>query len=492
MSRNQKIIVTFALVLSNTMVGLDSTIVNTALPAIVSSLHGIQYMGWIIAVFLLTMSVSTPLWSKFGERKGNKLAYIVGTSVFALGALFQGFAPNMVVFLLARALMGVGAGGMNTIPFIIYAQIFKNLKRRAQVLGLSAAGNSTGSIIGPLAGGWIVDTLGWHWVFFINIPIALVSIGMIIVFLRLKEKLNKSTIDYRGAALLISGLSMLLVGIQLIGVTSIWIILSFALVGFILLALMAKVESTAKDPIIPGRLFKNPVLMIDVGLFVILWGAFVAFNIYTPMWVQGIMGLSALVGGMTQIPGALTNVVGSEVSPLIQGRLGRYKLILIGTFTFLIAYVGMTMAKQDISYGWLLFFGACQGFGIGMCFSVLQVGVQADVELRDIPIATSFAYLVRFLSQTFMSTIYGVILNKAMSEGTKQSNGAITMGMLNKLSDANTVGSLPKHLLPAMKTILFTGIHNIMVVALIFVIAAGVLTMFAFRVIRKHPVPVRN
>lgn len=136
MSRNRKILVTFALVLSNMMAGLDATIINTALPAIISDLHGIQYMGWIVAIFLLGMAVSTPLWSKFGEKRGNKIAYITATIVFMIGALFQGLAPNIIWFITARCVMGIGAGGMNTIPFIIYSQIFKNIKRVRKLLGL--------------------------------------------------------------------------------------------------------------------------------------------------------------------------------------------------------------------------------------------------------------------------------------------------------------------------------------------------------------------
>lgn len=190
MSRNRKILVTFALVLSNMMAGLDATIINTALPAIISDLHGIQYMGWIVAIFLLGMAVSTPLWSKFGEKRGNKVAYITATIVFMIGALFQGLAPNIIWFITARSVMGIGAGGMNTIPFIIYSQIFKNIKRRSQVIGIASAGFSGTSIIGPLIGGWIVDTFSWHWVFYINLPLALLSILIIAFFFKIKETLN--------------------------------------------------------------------------------------------------------------------------------------------------------------------------------------------------------------------------------------------------------------------------------------------------------------
>lgn len=480
-SRNRKFIVTFALILSNAMAGLDATIINTALPAIISDLHGIQFMGWLVAIFLLGMAVATPLWSKFGERKGNKTAYITATVVFMVGALFQGLAPNITWFIIARGLMGIGAGGMNTIPFIIYSQIFKNLRRRAQVIGVASASFSGTSIIGPLLGGWIVDTFSWHWVFYLNLPIALLSIAIIVFFFNIKEHLNVSKVDYYGAILMVLGLVSILVGIQELGVASIWITVGFLLVGFLLIAWMVRVESQADDPIVPNRLFKNTKLVIDMILFVFLWGSFVAFNIYIPMWAQSIMGLSALIGGMTQIPGSVTNFIGSEAGPLMQRRLGRYNLIGIGTAAFFIAFVGLYLAKQSASYAFLITMGAFEGFGIGLCFNVLQVAVQYDAEPRDVPIATSFAYLARILSQTFMSAIYGVILNQALLKGVQNSHGHISMSMMNQLSNSQTAGHLPAQFLPEMRTILYNGIHNIMLTALLLVVVVVVILIVIFK-----------
>lgn len=480
-SRNRKFIVTFALILSNAMAGLDATIINTALPAIISDLHGIQFMGWLVAIFLLGMAVATPLWSKFGERKGKKTAYITATVVFMVGALFQGLAPNITWFIIARGLMGIGAGGMNTIPFIIYSQIFKNLRRRVQVIGVASASFSGTSIIGPLLGGWIVDTFSWHWVFYLNLPIALLSIAIIVFFFNIKEHLNVSKVDYYGAILMVLGLVSILVGIQELGVASIWITVGFLLVGFLLIAWMVRVESQADDPIVPNRLFKNTKLVIDMILFVFLWGSFVAFNIYIPMWAQGIMGLSALIGGMTQIPGSVTNFIGSEAGPLMQRRLGRYNLIGIGTAAFFIAFVGLYLAKQSASYAFLITMGAFEGFGIGLCFNVLQVAVQYDAEPRDVPIATSFAYLARILSQTFMSAIYGVILNQALLKGVQNSHGHISMSMMNQLSNSQTAGHLPAQFLPEMRTILYNGIHNIMLTALLLVVVVVVILIVIFK-----------
>lgn len=468
MSKKGILIVTLALLLSNAMAGLDGTIVNTALPAIISDLHGIQYMGWIVAVFLLGMAVVTPLWSKLGERIGNRRTYQIATLLFAIGSIFQALSSNIIFFLIARTIMGIGAGGMNTIPFIIYADLYTNLRKRAKVIGYATASFSAAAIIGPLIGGWIVDTFSWHWVFYINVPIAIISILSVQIFFKEPQKISTvEKIDYLGAVIMIVSLVTLLTGIQMIETASLSLVSSLIIISLILLIALFKVEEKAADPIIPNRLFKNGPLVVDFILFSLLWGAFVAFNIYIPMWAQGLLGVSALIGGVTQIPGSITNFLGSVVGPAMQPGLGKYRTVALGTLAFIISFGIMVSAGLTVPLWVLLMAGAFEGFGLGLSFNILQISVQQDAEKRDIPIATSFAYLLRILSQTFMSSIYGVILNNALNKGVAESHGEVTIEALNKLSDSQSAGDLPKNLLPLMKQIMYGGLHNIMLVALV-------------------------
>ncbi|MBE6086582.1 MFS transporter [Clostridium beijerinckii] len=468
MSKKGILIVTLALLLSNAMAGLDGTIVNTALPAIISDLHGIQYMGWIVAVFLLGMAVVTPLWSKLGERIGNRRTYQIATLLFAIGSIFQALSSNIIFFLIARTIMGIGAGGMNTIPFIIYADLYTNLRKRAKVIGYATASFSAAAIIGPLIGGWIVDTFSWHWVFYINVPIAIISILSVQIFFKEPQKISMvEKIDYLGAVIMIVSLVTLLTGIQMIETASLSLVSSLIIISLILLIVLFKVEEKAADPIIPNRLFKNGPLVVDFILFSLLWGAFVAFNIYIPMWAQGLLGVSALIGGVTQIPGSITNFLGSVVGPAMQPGLGKYRTVALGTLAFIISFGIMVSAGLTVPLWVLLMAGAFEGFGLGLSFNILQISVQQDAEKRDIPIATSFAYLLRILSQTFMSSIYGVILNNALNKGVAESHGEVTIEALNKLSDSQSAGDLPPNLLPLMKQIMYGGLHNIMLVALV-------------------------
>lgn len=466
----RRTIVTGALLLSNITAGMDSTVVNTALPAITSDLHGLQYMGWIVATFLLGMAVATPLWSKMGEHQGNKRAYITAATLFIIGAAFQGIAPNILWFIIARTVMGIGAGGMNTIPFIVYAELYENLRQRAQVLGISSACFGTASIIGPLLGGWIVDALSWHWVFYINVPIALLAIALVGTFYRApKRQAAGQPVDYLGASLLVISLVLILLAVQLIGSAAPWLIVILFILGVGLLAWMIRVDNHATDPIIPSRLFKNRELVTDFILFMVIWGSFIAFVTYIPMWAQGLLGLSALLGGMTQIPGAVTNFMGSELVPFLQDRWSKYWIVVLGAGSILVAFLGILLAGQGAPFWLLLTMGAFEGFGVGLVFTILQINVQTDAELRDVPIATSLGYLLRILSQTIMAAVYGVILNHELFRGVQGTHG-ITLQMLNKLSNAQTASQLPGSLVPIMRKILYSGYHAIIIAALILII----------------------
>ncbi|WP_301875861.1 MFS transporter [Limosilactobacillus oris] len=485
-NHRRRSLVTGALLLSNIMAGMDATIVNTALPAITSDLHGLQYMGWIVATFLLGMAVATPLWSKMGEHQGNKRAYITATVLFVIGAIFQGLAPNITWFIIARTVMGIGAGGMNTIPFIVYAEIYQNLRKRAAVLGISSACFGTASIIGPLLGGWIVDTLSWHWVFYVNVPIALLAITLVAIFYQSpKRQAAGKPVDYLGACLLVVSLVTILVAVQLIGSASGWLVTMLLVIGLLLLVWMVRVDSQAADPIVPSRLFKNRELVIDFLLFVIIWGSFIAFVTYIPMWAQGLLGLSALLGGMTQIPGAVTNFIGSELVPLLQDRWGKYWLVTCGASTIFIAFVGILLGGQRAPFWLLLLMGAFEGFGVGLVFNILQISVQTDAELRDVPIATSLGYLLRILSQTLMAAVYGVILNQELFRGVQQYHGDITIRMLNKLSNAETANQLPHALVPTMRQILYSGYRNIVIAAVVLIVLS--LLIVVPLALRSHP-----
>ncbi|WP_297817604.1 MFS transporter [uncultured Lactobacillus sp.] len=461
MTKKQTKMITFAMVLANVMAGLDSTIINTAIPAIIADLNGIQFMGWIIAILLLGMSISIPIWTKVGEKIGNKLAFELSALFFVLGSLFQGLATNMYFFLFARALMGIGAGGLGSLPYIMAGFIFTNIKDRTKILGYLGAAFSVAAIIGPLAGGYLVDTLSWHWVFYINIPIGLGVILLSVIYYREKRIKSAARFDFLGAFLIVASLISSLLGIQLLGLISGFIVASLIVVGLILLVLFFKHEATHPNPVVPISMFKNRALVGDFLLFIFSWGAFLAINTYLPMWAQGLLGTTALIGGMTLIPNSLVDIVGTLVVNPLKERFSTRNLIYMGIICMLISSLGLAIAPSDTNIWWLAIIGTFSGFGVGFIFVLLQIKVQIDASEKNMAPATSLSYLIRILAQTIMAAVYGVIMNMALAAGV-QNHHAITMDMMNKLSDARSAKSLPQYLLPSMRHIFHNGLQEIM------------------------------
>lgn len=477
MNKKQVTMVTIALMLGNVMSGLDGTIINTAIPAIVASLHGIQFMGWIVAIFLLGMSISIPIWTKVGEKITNKRAFEISLALFVIGSVLQGMAPNIIFFLCSRFIMGVGAGGMGSLPYIIAGYVFKNIKTRTKVLGYLTASWNGAAILGPLIGGWLIDAFSWHWVFYINIPIGLIAFLICLIYYKPVTPKQTPVFDIPGASLLVIGLLPFLMGVQLVGLTASWIVISLIIVSLVFIVLFFIRENHAQNPIIPVSLFKNKDLDGDFLLFAFTWGAFIAVNTYLPMWAQALLGLSALLGGMTLIPNSIVEIIASQSVAAIQDHLTNFKLVFIGIFAMLISSAGMFFADLHTPIQLLAAIGAFSGIGVGFIFVALQLKVQIDAGLKNMATATSTSYLIRILAQTVMAAVYGVIMNLNLASGVSSHPG-ITITMMNKLSDAKSAKLLPQNLVPTMRNILHSGIKEIMLVSVILLVIALVLNFY--------------
>lgn len=477
MNKKQVTMVTIALMLGNVMSGLDGTIINTAIPAIVASLHGIQFMGWIVAIFLLGMSISIPIWTKVGEKITNKRAFEISLALFVIGSALQGMAPNIIFFLCSRFIMGVGAGGMGSLPYIIAGYVFKNIKTRTKVLGYLTASWNGAAILGPLIGGWLIDAFSWHWVFYINIPIGLIAFLICLIYYKPVTPKQTPVFDIPGASLLVIGLLPFLMGVQLVGLTASWIVISLIIVSLVFIVLFFIRENHAQNPIIPMSLFKNKDLDGDILLFAFTWGAFIAVNTYLPMWAQALLGLSALLGGMTLIPNSIVEIIASQSVVAIQDHLTTFKLVFIGIFAMLISSAGMFFADLHMPIQLLAAIGAFSGIGVGFIFVALQLKVQIDAGLKNMATATSTSYLIRILAQTVMAAVYGVIMNLNLASGVSSHPG-ITITMMNKLSDAKNAKLLPQNLVPTMRNILHSGIKEIMLVSVILLVIALVLNFY--------------
>ena len=236
-------------------------------------------------------------------------------------------------------------------------------------------------------------------------------------------------------------------------------------------------EKRAENPIIPLTIFKKHDLNGDFVLFAFTWGAFIAINTYLPMWAQALLGMSALAGGMALIPNSVIEIIASQTVATIQEHLRTFTLVMIGIVTMMISSGGMFLATLHTPLWLLSALAAVSGIGVGFIFVALQVKVQVDAGIKDMPTATSTSYLIRILAQTMMAAIYGVIMNLSLEHGIAHRTD-ITMAMMNKLSDYKAAKSLPADLLPEMRTIFHSGIKEIMLVSLILLLIATILNFY--------------
>lgn len=211
---------------------------------------------------------------------------------------------------------------------------------------------------------------------------------------------------------------------------------------------------------------------MDFALFAVIWGASIAFNTYIPLWAQGLLGLSALMGGLTQIPASVFDFAGSQLSASIRERWSFAGAVNLGILSLAVAEFGLLVAKSSASFVFLCIVAAFGGFSVGLIFNVLQIKVQYDSSKQDMAVATSFSFLIRILGQTLMASIYGVLMNVALNRGVERSGGKITLAMMNKLSDAKSSKNLPQELLPQMRAVMHSGIQIIMMVALMLLVLA--------------------
>lgn len=486
MSKRNLVIATVALLLANFMGGLDATIVNTALPEIVSDLQGMRYVGWVSSLFLLGTAVSTVLWGRIADIFGNKRIFQVATLIFIFSSLVGGLATNMLTLIIARGFMGIGAGGMVSIPFIIYAKLYPDMAGRARALARVTAAYTLSTVIGPLIGGFIVDYSSWHWVFLINLPIGLLAIIMLqFSYREEKQEQMVGKFDYLGAGILSVSLIFLLFAGDALAVSQLRAI-TLLIFGLVSLGIFVVVEAHLDNALIPVKLLSDWRIQSQNVIMFLMNGFFIGYSIYSPMWAQGLLGTNATRAGMTQIASSILLLIGTRLTASLMRNIPTKKIVMMGLISVFLSAFSLIMATQESPYWWLMMSGAFEGFGVGLAFTPMQVSIQDGVKAELVNVSTTFGLLFRTLGQTFMASIYGGILSLRIANLVGQTNGRITVSQMNQLTDHETASHLPQSLVPDMKKILFESLHSIMLVGFFLVIAAIIINITRKEPLKQH------
>jgi EmrB/QacA subfamily drug resistance transporter len=412
LSQRRVLVIIGALMLGMFLAALDGTVVSTALPTIVGDLNGASHITWVVTAYLLTSTVSTPIWGKLGDQFGRKFFYQASIIIFLIGSALTGLSHSMFELIAFRALQGLGGGGLMVGAQTSVGDVVSP-RDRGRYMGYFMAMFGVTTVIGPLIGGLFVDTVGWRWIFYINIPIGLVTLAVTAVTLPGTMSKVRRVIDYLGTAMLALSSSCLVLYTSLGGTSYPWASpFMLGLVGLGIASGIAFVfaERRAKEPVLPLKLFANPVFTATAAIgFVVGFAMFGAMT-FLPLFFQAVKGVSPIASGVRLFPLMGGLLIASVGSGQIVSRWGRYKIFpIIGTALMTIGLYLMSMIGVATSTWETTLYMAIFGFGLGFVMQVLVVAVQNAVPYEELGAATSGNTFFRMIGGCFGTAVFGAI-----------------------------------------------------------------------------------
>ncbi|MDT7650996.1 MAG: hypothetical protein QOI36_2402 [Pseudonocardiales bacterium] len=477
---------------------LSSTIVSNALPTIITDLHGTQHQyTWVITATLLSSTASTPIWGKLADLFSKKLLVQLSILIFTVGSVLAGLAQSVDTLIAWRAVQGLGLGGLQSLVIIAIAAMISP-RERGRYTGPIAAVMSVATVAGPLIGGVIVDTswLGWRWCFFVGAPLAVVSLVVVQRTLNIPVIRRPVHIDYLGAALIAGGVCDLLIWVTLAGTEFAWASstsLLLVAIGVVLLGGAVLVETRAKEPIIPLRLFRDRTTTLatlgSIAVGVALFGG----AVFLGQYFQIARGYSPTSAGLLTLPMIIGSMASSTLSGLLITRLGRWKGFLVGGSVLMVAGFALLAttdhATNIVLLGVYLFL---LGTGMGMTMQNLVLAVQNTVAGTDLGAATSTVSFFRSLGGTVGVSVLGAVLAARVTDLTMR--GITAAGVpVPAGSDASSVGIGSLNELPdALADIVRAAYGD--ATAQVFLVAAvlSVLTLLAVLAIKEVPLRTKS
>ena len=413
-----------AILLALFLFALDQTVVGTALPVIVTDLHGNDLYVWVVTIYLLTSTISGPIYGKLSDLFGRRPIIIFAVSLFLIASVLSGLSQSMEQLILFRGLQGLGGGAIFPVALAVVADLYTP-SERGKYLGLFGAVFGVSFLIGPAIGGLITDTVGWHWIFFVNVPIGLISLVIISRLLpAIKRPDAARNIDYLGAAVFAVAISLILIGLTNKG-TGEWTdpaVGGLILAGLLITAVFIWIESRAADPIVPLGLFRIRNFSVSVtAMFFAAFGFFGAV-IFLPRWLQTVGGASATISGYNLLPLVGGLIVSATMSGQIVARTGKYKILMLVSLVMLaVGLALMTQLTAETPRPVLWFWMVIAGLGIGPSFAVFTLVVQNSVNAARIGVATASLTFFQQIGGTIGLTLAGSLLaTRLVTEIPKQ------------------------------------------------------------------------
>lgn len=436
---------------------INQTIIGVAMPRIIAKLGGMDYYSWAITIYLLTSTVSSVLVGKLSDIYGRKPFILTGIGLFSIGALLSGFSADIFQLIAYRAIQGAGAGIIMSTAFTAMGDLYEP-RERAKWGGIMSAVFGVSSVLGPLLGGYIVDHLDWHWVFWIFLPIGVVAFLLIMIHFPKVEKQEGESVDYFGSLFLTLTIVPMLLAFSWAGdgpgkyAWGSWQIISLFAATIVSLIVFILVEMKVKTPVLPLGLFKNSVFTVSnlVGFF--LNAGMMGAIIYVPFFVQGVKGISPTMAGYVTMPMSIAMLATSALAGQIMTKTGKYKkMALSGLLVMTFGMVLMYFMSPVTPIYFLVIYMVILGLGIGIAMPVFSLTVQNAVAPQQLGVATATSQLFRNLGGTIGIAVMGTVMSASMS--TKMTE----LGSMNPSSNpAATDPAL------AEKLALFTNPQNLL------------------------------
>lgn len=467
--------VTIAVMIATFLAAIEGTIVSTAMPTIVSDLGGLHLISWVVSVYLLTSAVTTPIYGKLADLFGRKVVFSVGAILFLIGSALSGMAQTMEQLIWFRAFQGMGAGSIITLTYTIIGDIYP-FEERGKVQGWMSGIWGISGILGPLTGGFLVDYVSWHWIFYLNLPFGIVSVILIWLYLHENLERKRKHIDYAGVATFTVSMSALLYALLSGGTVHAWS--SLTIVGLIVLAVVGLavflfIEAKSPEPMLPLQMFSIRTLTVVNLAGFLLAAVLVAIAFYLPLWIQGVYGKGATGSGLTLIPMSIGWPLGAAWSGRLMAKVGIRTLSLAGVAGVIVSTLWLALITASTPHWTLFVITFIVGLGFGFAFTSFTGAVLEAVNwnMRGAAMATNT--FIRTLGQTLGIAVFGTLFNHALlSAGLPQDVD------VNKILNPGEAQAMAPELLRSVRDVLAVGLHEVFVVLAVLAVSSFLVTLW--------------
>lgn len=483
---------------------LDGTIVGTAMPRVVADLGGLEHYAWVATVYLLGSTAAVPIFGKLSDLYGRKWFYVGGLLLFMFASALCGLAQSMTQLIAFRGLQGVAGGILAANAFAIIGDIFPP-RERGKWQGVMGSVFGLSSVIGPALGGWLTDGPGWRWVFYVNLPVGLLAVAVLMVGLPAIRPREAGPIDWLGAATIIGATVPMLLAFSWGGTEYAWTspqVLGLLILAVVMTAAFLFVEQRAEEPIIALRLFRDRTFTVSVIAMFLLGGGMVGSIMYIPLFMQGVLGASAMESGTVMTPMMIALVGASTLGGQVISRVGRFKwasltgLVLMAAGLWLQTTLGVDATRGDVVRNLVVL-----GLGIGLAMPTFTLAVQNTFSARDLGAVTAAVQFFRSIGSTVGVALMGTLLTMRLGSSLASDLPApltqalppeiaasldpqalvspnATQALEAQFAGVPNGAELFANLTEALRTILATSIHDVFLVAAIVALGGVIAAIF--------------